>query len=460
MANLINRIIDPPSFSGLPFKEHQKRRFYNRGSLSGIFCCFTFAVLGFVASLNHLAYIALFNMCSLMMGIYANHHNRFNLGRHISLSGSMFLFVALNYFYGNIARTEIYFFIFPLIVVVNFDKKPVIITYCIILFSLFVLCLYFQRHFSGVYDGDVTWLRRISYMNYVVAFFMLSLLIYSFKSENMQYSDKIEEQKNAIEEKNTEITASITYAKRLQDAILPPLSTIKSLLPDSFVLYKPKDIVAGDFYWLYNLPLPAGEGRGEVTFIAACDCTGHGVPGAMVSVVCSNALNRAVKEFGITEPGKILDKAREIVLETFEKSGGEIKDGMDISLASLTPSEGGMNVRWAGAYNSLWYVEGGQFKEIVGDKQPIGQTDNPKPFTTHTLSLKKGDSLYLLTDGYPDQFGGEKGKKFKYKQLQQLIVEGGKLKMAEQKEMLEKAFTDWQGELEQTDDVCIIGIRI
>ncbi|HXB13279.1 MAG TPA: tetratricopeptide repeat protein, partial [Bacteroidia bacterium] len=160
----------------------------------------------------------------------------------------------------------------------------------------------------------------------------------------------IELQKITVEEKNKDITDSINYAKRLQDAILPPLSLIKQYLPESFLLYKPKDIVAGDFYWMERLtslnfsqgrdfersgpdmPSPLGEGKDEVILIAAADCTGHGVPGALVSVVCSNALNRTVKEFKITEPGKILDKVRELVLETFEKSEDNVQDGMDISL--------------------------------------------------------------------------------------------------------------------------------
>jgi len=286
-----------------------------------------------------------------------------------------------------------------------------------------------------------------------------------------------EEQKKVIEEKNKDIIDSIMYAKRLQDAILPPLSLVKQTLPESFILYKPKDIVAGDFYWM--------EKTGDTILIAAADCTGHGVPGALVSVVCSNALNRTVKEFKITEPGKILDKVRELVLETFEKSG-EIQDGMDISLASITaslPSKRGLSttdseisplgsggaitLSWAGAYNSLWYFQDGEMKEVAADKQPIGKTDNPKPFTTHTINISNsspsgsgGAALYLFTDGYADQFGGPKGKKFKYKQLQQLIMDNGKLTLEEQKDVLEKKLDDWKGDLEQVDDILIIGVRV
>ncbi|HTB07491.1 MAG TPA: tetratricopeptide repeat protein [Bacteroidia bacterium] len=287
----------------------------------------------------------------------------------------------------------------------------------------------------------------------------------------------IESKSKVIEEKNKDILDSIMYAKRLQDAILPPLSLIKEHLPESFVLYKPKDIVAGDFYWMEVAPLNSPEGGtllsksppsegGEAVLIAAADCTGHGVPGALVSVVCSNALNRTVKEFKITEPGKILDKVRELVLETFEKSESNVQDGMDVSLASITPSEGGIQVQWSGAYNTLWYIENGVMKEISADKQPIGKTDNPKPFTTHTITLnppsedREAVSLYLFTDGYADQFGGPKGKKFKYKQLQEKLLAISRQSMEEQKKILEQTLEDWKGDLEQVDDILIIGIRV
>ncbi|MGP8217301.1 MAG: SpoIIE family protein phosphatase [Bacteroidia bacterium] len=260
----------------------------------------------------------------------------------------------------------------------------------------------------------------------------------------------IERQKQLVEEKNKDITSSITYAKRLQDAILPPMSLIKHYLPDSFVIYKPKDIVAGDFYWM--------ERADDDILIAAADCTGHGVPGALVSVVCSNALNRTVKEFKITEPGKILDKVRHLVLETFEKSEDNVQDGMDISLCCINTKTN--NIQWSGAYNSLWYIHNGEMSEVPADKQPIGKHDKPQPFNTSNLNLQKGDTLYLFTDGYADQFGGPRGKKFKYSQLQEMLVSISTKPLNEQKAHIEKAFMDWKNDLEQIDDVLIIGIRV
>jgi PAS domain S-box-containing protein len=253
-----------------------------------------------------------------------------------------------------------------------------------------------------------------------------------------------------IRQKNKDITDSIIYAKRLQDAIMPPIGEIEKIFPDSFVIYKPKDIVAGDFYWL--------EQEGDTILIAACDCTGHGVPGALVSVVCSNALNRALNEYKLRDTGRVLDKVRELVLQTFEKSDSLVQDGMDISFCAINLKE--KKVEWSGANNPLWYLQNGEIKELAADKQPIGKQDNAKPFTTQSIDVKKGDVLYLLTDGFADQFGGPKGKKYKYNQLKEKLLTLADKNMGEQKSMLEKEFETWKGALEQTDDVCLIGIRI
>lgn len=257
-------------------------------------------------------------------------------------------------------------------------------------------------------------------------------------------------QKHLIEDKQKEITDSINYAQRLQQAILPPIEFITKNLPNSFALYIPKDIVAGDFYW--------AERINGLFFIAAADCTGHGVPGALVSVVCSNALNRTVKEFSLTDTGKILDKTRELVIETFEKSNAEIKDGMDISLLCIDNQN--QEVFWSGANNPLWYVHDNILNEIKADKQPVGKSYDTKPFTTNKIGYKPNTSFYLFTDGFADQFGGENGKKFKYKQFKELLVTINPNSMQEQANIINRKFNDWKKDLEQVDDVCVIGIKI
>jgi len=286
----------------------------------------------------------------------------------------------------------------------------------------------------------------------LAVFAVCLLIIHHFRRANEKYEEQLTQQKALIEERNKDITDSINYAQRLQKAILPPEESLHALLPDAFILYRPKDIVAGDFYWLRT--------SGERIFFAAADCTGHGVPGAMVSVVCSNALHHALKESGISEPGKILDKVRELVLETFEKSEDEVMDGMDIALISIGKKNNGAEIRYAGAHNPLWYVQQNELKEIAADKQPVGRTERSAPFSTHVLTLAKGDMLYLFTDGYADQFGGPKGKKFRKQQLKELLLRVHRLPAEAQKTELARTLDEWKGGLEQMDDVLIAGIRI
>ncbi len=262
----------------------------------------------------------------------------------------------------------------------------------------------------------------------------------------------VEMQKDIVEVKQKEIIDSISYAKRIQDAILPPNKLVKQHLPDSFVFYRPKDIVAGDFYWM--------EAVADRLIIVVADCTGHGVPGALVSVVCSNALNRAVKEFGFRKPGEILDKVKELVVETFDKSEEEVKDGMDISLLSILKSPNKMHAEWAGANNPLWIIRNNELIEYKPDKQPIGQYLDAHPFTTHAIELQKGDALFLFTDGFQDQFGEVSNKKFKSAQMKKMLLSIQDENMENQKVIIEDIFKNWKGTFEQVDDICVIGIKL
>ena len=259
---------------------------------------------------------------------------------------------------------------------------------------------------------------------------------------------EVESQKEEIEEQHKDITDSINYAKRIQAAILPPARIVKEYLEESFILYKPKDVVAGDFYWM--------EVNDGTVLFAAADCTGHGVPGAMVSVVCNNAMNRAVREFGLRHPASILDKVTDLVIEQFEKSEEEVRDGMDIALCSLNEGK----LEFSGANNPVWIIRNGEVLETKGTKQPVGKHDRRRTFDNHLINLEVGDSIYIFTDGYVDQFGGEKGKKFKSKAFKELLLSIQSKSMAEQKNVIEQNFESWRGELEQVDDVCVIGVRV
>lgn len=314
---------------------------------------------------------------------------------------------------------------------------------------------------------------------YIICFFIVIEILYigdKIRMKNLitakailektvaERTAEVVEQKKMVEEKNNEILDSIKYAKRIQEAILPPINYVRTYLTNSFILYKPKDIVAGDFYFF--------EIKDDDIYIAAADCTGHGVPGAMVSVVCSNALNRAVHELNITEPAKILDKVRELVVQTFQKSENEVKDGMDISFCKLNTKT--RKLIFTGAHNALFRVtdeedelcdkilrnESRVLCEYKGDKQPIGKYTAEKPFTQKEIALKKGDHIYFSTDGYADQFGGDKGKKFLYKQFKEMLLSLDRLPIEKQKEEIDNTFESWRGNQTQIDDVCVIGIKI
>ncbi len=316
---------------------------------------------------------------------------------------------------------------------------------------------------------NIIWLSVI----FLVIVSILGLLAYRSYKLKKKANILIVQQKYEIEAQHKEIRDSIDYAKRIQQAIIPPIKIVEQHLKDCFVIYQPKDVVSGDFYWLESPTLniitntvkQAAKNEEGLIFFAACDCTGHGVPGAMVSVICNNALKRSVNEFKLTTPGEILDRTREIVVQEFEKSEDEVKDGMDIALCSLKLSESSATLQYAGANNSLYIISKNtagenELIEIKPNKQSIGKVDNPTPFTTHDISLKKGDTIYVFTDGYADQFGGEKGKKMMYKPFKNLLLSIQDKSMSEQKIILEQHFKEWKGSLEQVDDVCIIGMRI
>lgn len=306
----------------------------------------------------------------------------------------------------------------------------------------------------------------------IVLFFVVFVVRANFKvkrarDEIAKQKLEVEEQRDIINEKNLEITDSINYAKRLQEAILPNKDELNKYIGEHFVLYLPKDIVAGDFYW--------HEQEGDWSYYAAADCTGHGVPGAMVSVVCANALSKAVKEEGIHEPGKILDRTRELVIAQFSKSDENIRDGMDVALCGVNKNE--KKLLFSGAHNPLWLVrsssapvpnedakyleyEDYRLYDIKADKQPVGSYESMRPFNTIEIELLEDDCLYTFSDGYPDQFGGSSGKKFKSASFKKLILSQHTNSMQEQLRILENEFLKWRGSYEQLDDVCVIGVRI
>jgi serine phosphatase RsbU (regulator of sigma subunit) len=256
-----------------------------------------------------------------------------------------------------------------------------------------------------------------------------------------------------VEEKNKQITDSINYAQRIQSALLPGEEDVRKIIPESFLLFMPKDIVSGDFFWISR------PDENTIVF-ATADCTGHGVPGGFMSMLGTSFLNEIINEKGLRSPAKILDALRDKIIVALKQQGHtqENKDGMDIVLCLLDKASG--NMTYAAANNNFYLLRNGKLTEHEADKMPIGYYhDQVKPFREHTIALQPGDCVYTFTDGYADQFGGPNGKKFKYAQLEELILSQAQVSPLVQKEIFYTSIRHWQGELEQVDDICLFAFR-
>jgi serine phosphatase RsbU (regulator of sigma subunit) len=272
--------------------------------------------------------------------------------------------------------------------------------------------------------------------------------------EVVAQKEEIEKNRDEIERNVKNITDSIKYAKRIQRAIFPTNVDIKKLLPESFVFFRSKGIVSGDFYWV--------EKKDDKVLFAAVDCTGHGVPGAFMSLVANNLLNQAITEHGLTKPAAILDEVNSGLTNTLHQTYEEssVKDGMDIALCALDSKK--MILEYAGAYNPVFIVRKGELIEAKGNKFPIGVFvgEKLKKFTNHEIKLEKGDSIYVFSDGFADQFGGPFAKKFKKREFKNMLLRIGHLPMNEQIKEIEKTLEDWQGSNEQVDDIVVFGVRV
>jgi len=265
-------------------------------------------------------------------------------------------------------------------------------------------------------------------------------------------NEELEESKSIIEHQHLEITDSIRYAKQIQSAVLPDEQELSGLFRSSFVFFRPKDVISGDFYWVTAV--------GDRVVFATVDCTGHGVPGGFMSMLGVSLLNEIVIEQQILDPAEILNRLREKVITSLRQKGGEgeQKDGMDMTLLVFDKTNSILS--FALANQCFYHISGSQVNELKGDRFPVGIFgDEPKPFTNYQLSIQPGDRIYTFSDGYPDQFGGPKGKKFKYQQLKEQIISLQDRSLPEQGKALIAVFDAWKGELEQIDDVTLVGIE-
>lgn len=291
-------------------------------------------------------------------------------------------------------------------------------------------------------------------------------------------TEELRKEREKLEETNQEIMSSIRYAQRIQEAILPPDRAIEPFFNDHLIVFRPRDLVSGDIYWFASVTTTTGnEGssisreitkdmipeRSELTVFSVMDCTGHGVPGAFLSILGHDTLNRTLKEPTVNSPGEALQFVDRAVRSTFSNAYGpdeKIEDGMDMGMCAID-HEGG-HLYFAGANHPCYIVREGEVHELKGDKKGVGGSDQQeeKRFSTHTFPLQEGDAIYLFSDGYPDQFGGAKGKKFKYKAFKKMLSEIHDQDMDEQKRILEERFDRWKGDLDQVDDVLVVGVRV
>lgn len=337
-------------------------------------------------------------------------------------------------------------------------------------FGLFISCALFSQNDSAELVQHLSFADTVFGVEdkYQVCFpkdhrnFFLSIFSFALLSALMglilvlktkKHNKALHEINELVEEKNQELIDSITYSKRIQHTILPKDEEIKSALPESFVFYQPKDIVSGDFYWFFD--------DDEYAFVAVVDCTGHGVPGAFLSLIGNNAIHKAVKEEGLRDPSQILDRMNSLVKQMLKQQGDtELKDGMEVALCRIAKATN--DVVFSGANLTLTQVSSGEVIVHKGSKCTVGSVQEhvAQPPTNNIITINNGDTLYMTSDGYLDQFGGKEGKKFKSSGFKNTLLSIQQKSMDEQLIALKTVFTDWKGNNEQIDDVCVIGIKL
>ncbi len=318
---------------------------------------------------------------------------------------------------------------------------------------------------NGLIEFDPVWQTDIAYFIYGIVIILLIYILSQYRTKSLRKanliltekeiaSKEVERQRRELSIKNKSITSSIQYARKIQEALLPSDQLFKKLLPDSFILFKPKDIVSGDFYWITE--------RNNKVFVSAVDCTGHGVPGAFMSLIGFDILGNIIKVQGVEKPSEILNILSMGIENTFHREEEDylLKDGMDLSFCVIDCEK--RQLEYAGAFNPLYLIRDNKLIETRADRFSIGlkhELHEQNQFTNHSISLEKGDMIYLFSDGYPDQFGGPNGKKFMYRRFRHMLLTIHKLPLQEQKDLLEESIEAWKGKNDQVDDMLVIGIR-
>jgi len=391
--------------------------------------------------------------------LYLMSQRKYNMAYHITTILGLIFLITFCWLYGEPTQTYAFFLFLPVATIVLYDDFKIILFYLLLTVASIIGVKIFFLYGTPYYPAQEM-NKYLGFLNILLSCNLIYLAVRMFKYENLKYTNEINKQRDVIEEKNKDIVSSIHYAKRIQKALLASDTLLENKLPEHFVLYKPKDIVSGDFYWANFTEASMAKGN-ETFLLCTGDCTGHGVPGAFMSLLAVSFLNEIVKERKITSPDLIFNHLRDDIIKVLNPEGtlDEGKDGMDGVICSFDFKN--RNMEYAGANNPIWIIRSGILLEFKPNKQPIGMYEGErKPYTLQTIPLQKGDMIYMFTDGYADQFGGSKGKKFKYKHLQEVLLSIAATTMNEQHSKLNSIIEDWKGNLDQVDDILLIGVRV
>lgn len=463
-----------------PFALRNKLKVFN----IAILAVFIISCFYFVVALSREYYLATivtsYSTASSLLVFYLVHKTRYSFAYHYAMWYALVFLSAFTFIFGAITNSYYYFLFLPIACNVLFDDKRTINCYFIVsvvAMLVNVVLLDYVKPYYNVDDSE----RWLGYPNIPFVMLLTFLSVRMFKNENRKYALRIEEQRAAMEEKNVEITDSINYAQRIQSTLLAPEALMKKNLPEHFIFYKPKDIVSGDFYWAAESVLTSSQdpdrasririgsgsvgsaqsGSGNKFWLCVGDCTGHGVPGAFMSLLNISILKELITEQKISSPDQVLNKQREAIIAALNPDGAieSGKDGMDCALLCFDKETNRLSFALANSH--LLIVRGGTLIEFRPDKQPVGLHEGVSTsFTLQEVQLQKGDVIYSFTDGFADQFGGPRGKKFKYSQLKETLVRMAVESSDVQRQKLAVLFESWRGNLEQVDDVLVIGIRV
>lgn len=452
MRKIFNSIICIGLTPDLPFSQQNKIRIFNAASLTILVICAFYTLFGLYQQRYLTVVFTVAEIIVLIVCFFIVHKRKYTFAFHYGLISGLLFLICYSLLFGEKSQTHIYLLFMPVAAIIFFDAKKVILFYFILCCILLAGSKLIFSLFEPVYPYNSI-IDIIGWLNFIFASVLIFMGVKQFKLENVAFNNELNLQRIQLKEKNKDITDSFHYAQRIQKALMASNHLLNKNLPEYFVMYKPKDIVSGDFYW--------AEETKERFLIAVCDCTGHGVPGAFMSLLNITKLNETVREKSIVRPDLVFNQVCEGIIKALNPEGTpeEGRDGMDASFCSFDFKN--LKMEYACANNPVWIIRDNNLIESKFDKMPLGMYAGPKTdFTLNTFDLQKGDCIYLFTDGYADQFGGPNGKKFKYAQLKQTILSIHKLPLKEQQHILQQIIESWKGKLDQVDDILVVGIRI